>query len=85
MQGFVEKLGEIRFTKVKQRQLNKFDNLLNKKERNITGVSTQLNSSQGLVASQAGTCSPSPREGSSLVASQADRQAFTFPLGKEAV
>ena len=53
-QGFIERVGEIRFTKVKQRQLNKFNNLLNKKEGNITGVSTQLNSSQGLVASQAG-------------------------------
>ena len=60
-QDFVEKVDEIRFTKVKQRQLNKFYNLLNKKEGNITGVSTQLNSSQGLVASQAGRCSPSPR------------------------
>ena len=29
-------IGEIRFTKVKQRQLNKFNNLLNKKEGNIT-------------------------------------------------
>ena len=38
-QGFVEKVGEIRFNKVKQRQLNKFNNLL-KKEGNITGVST---------------------------------------------
>ena len=35
-QGFVDKVGEIRFTKVKQRQLNKFNNLLNKKEGNIT-------------------------------------------------
>ena len=31
-QGFIEKVGEIRSTKVKQRQLNKFNNLLNKKE-----------------------------------------------------
>ena len=29
-QDFVEKVGEIRFTKVKQRQLNKFNILLNK-------------------------------------------------------
>ena len=49
-QVFFEKVGEIRFTKVKQRQLNKFNNLLNKKEGNITRV----NSSQNLVASQAG-------------------------------
>ena len=32
-QGFIEKVGEIRFNKVKQRQLNKFNNLLNKKGR----------------------------------------------------
>ena len=31
-QGFVDKVGEIRFTKVKQKQLNKFNNLLNKKK-----------------------------------------------------
>ena len=48
-QGFIEKVGEIRFTKVKQRQLNKF-NTLNKKEGNITRVK----SSPNLVASQAG-------------------------------
>ena len=40
-QGFVEKVGEIRFNKVKLRQVNKFNNLL-RKEGNITGVSTQL-------------------------------------------
>ena len=44
-QGFIEKVGEIRFNKVKQRQLNKFNNLLNKKEGNITRVAS-LNSSQ---------------------------------------
>ena len=40
-QGFIEKVGEIRFNKVKQRQVNKFNNSL-RKEGNITGVSTQL-------------------------------------------
>ena len=30
-QGFVEKVGEIRFNKVKHRQVNKFNNLLKKK------------------------------------------------------
>ena len=76
-QGSVEKVGEIRFTKVKQRQLNKFNNLLNKKEGNITRVSTQHNSSQGLVASQAGRQASTqlpPGEGSNL-ASQACSQA----------
>ena len=48
-QGFIEKVGEIRFTKVKQIQLNKFNNL-NKKEGNIT----RFNSSPNLVGSQTG-------------------------------
>ena len=52
-QAFVEKIGEIRFPNVKQRQLNKFNNLLNKKEGNISGVSS-LNSSCNLVSSQTG-------------------------------
>ena len=39
-QGFVEKVGEIRFYKVKHRQVNKFNNLL-RKEGNITvGIHT---------------------------------------------
>ena len=46
-QDFIEKVGENRFNKVKQRQLKKFNNLLNKKEGNITGVSTQFSYSQG--------------------------------------
>ena len=82
-QGFIDKVGEIRFTKVKQRQLNKFNNLLNKKEGNIT------NSPQNL-ASQAGRQAGahlSPKEGSNLMAqaTQSGRQELTFPLGKEAV
>ena len=40
-QGFIEKVDEIGFNKVKHRQVNKFNNLL-RKEGNITGVSTQL-------------------------------------------
>ena len=31
-QGFTDKVSEIRFTKVRQRQLNKFNILINKKE-----------------------------------------------------
>ena len=50
-QGFIDKVGEIRFTKVKQRQLNKFNNLLNKKEGNITRANS-LNFPN--LASQAG-------------------------------
>ena len=66
-QGFIEKVGEIGFNKVKQRQLNKFHNLLNKKEGNITRVNFSPN-----LASQAGRQTGvllPPGEGSSLVAS----------------
>ena len=65
-QGFVDKVGEIRFNKVKQRQLNKFQNLVNKKEGNIIRVSNNNSPQAGnnLAASrQAGTHLPS-REGS---------------------
>ena len=76
-QGFIEKVGETRFAKVNQRQPNKFNNLLNEKEGNIIGVSSQFNS-QSLVASQAGRQAgahlPSGK-GSSLLACQAGRQA----------
>ena len=61
-QGFVDKVGEIRFNKVKQRQLNKFQNLVNKKEGNITRVSNNNSPQAGnnLVASrQAGAHLPS--------------------------
>ena len=35
-QGFVDKVGETRFNKVKNRQIKKFQNLVNKNEGNIT-------------------------------------------------
>ena len=66
MPGLHLKGSEIRFTKVKQRQLNKFNNLLNKKEGNITGLSS-LNSFQNLVCSQAGRHSPSLRRRKQLI------------------
>ena len=50
-QGFVDKVGEIRFTNVKQRQLKMFNNLVNKKEGDITRANT-LNSPN--LTSQAG-------------------------------
>ena len=40
-QGFIEKEGEIRFNKVKIRQVDKFNNLV-KKEGNIIGASSQI-------------------------------------------
>ena len=39
-QGFVDKVGETRFNKVKLRQIKKFQNLVNKKEGNITWSSS---------------------------------------------
>ena len=38
-QGFIDKVGETRFNKVKLRQIKKFQNLVNKKEGNITWYS----------------------------------------------
>ena len=42
-QGFVDKVGEIRFNKVKLRQIKKFQNLVNRKEGNITWSSNNNN------------------------------------------
>ena len=61
-QGFIEKVGEVRFNKVKIRQVNQFNNL-SRKEGNITGVSI-INSNNSSKASQAGrqAGSPLPRD-----------------------
>ena len=89
-QAFVDKVGEIRFTKVKQRQLNKYNILLNKKEGNITraNATTPTNSNNSTnsnnLASQEGrqaSASPPPGEGSTL--SQAGRQAGTLLPSRE--
>ena len=42
-QGFIDKVGETRFNKVKNRQIKKFQNLVNKKEGNITWSSNNNN------------------------------------------
>ena len=84
-QGFVENVGENRFNKVTQRQLNKFNTLLNKEEGNITGVSTQFSSSQGSNSLRDSATSQAvgvlPWEG--LVASQAGMQAGTHLPSQE--
>ena len=76
-QGFIDKVGEIRFTKVKQRQLKKYNILLNKKEGNITRANATTNPSN--LGSQAGrqvsTALPSG-EGRNL--SQVGRQAVAL-------
>ena len=41
-QEFIEKVKELKFKKVKDRQVRKFNNLLNKKEGNITWQSSQV-------------------------------------------
>ena len=66
-QGFVDKVGEIRFTKVKQRQLNKYNIVLNKKEGNITRANATTNPSN--LASQAG------RQASALLPPQGRKQS----------
>ena len=84
-QGFIDKVGEIRFTKVKQRQLNKYNILLNKKEGNITRANATTNPSN--LAFQAGrqasTLLPLGQE--AIYLKQAGRQVLSFPLGKEAI
>ena len=82
-QGFIDKVSEIRFTKVRQRQLNKFNILINKKEGNITRANA-INLTNNL-ASQAGRqASASLPSGEGSNPSQTGRQALSFPLGKEA-
>ena len=53
-QDFVDKVGEIRFNKVKQRQLNKFNLLINRKEGNITR-SNNTNSNTNNLTIQSGS------------------------------
>ena len=64
-QGFINKVSEIRFTKVRQRQLNKFNILINKKEGNITRANaTNLTQSNNLGSQSVRQASASPpREG----------------------
>ena len=73
-QDFIDKVGEIRFNKVKQRQLNKLNLLTIRKEGNITrsynntntnNLTLQENSQVNHISSQAPTwaTTPPPREG----------------------
>ena len=68
-QGFIDKVDEIRFTKVRQMQLNKYNILLNKKEGNITRAYATNPTNSNNLASQAGrqaSYSLPSREGSNL-------------------
>ena len=83
-QGFIDKVGKIRFTKVKQRQFNKFNILLNKKEGNITRANSPNSTN---LASQAGSPSPQGRKqlsGSNHSVSQAGRHSPSL-MGKEVI
>ena len=64
-QGFVDKVGEIRFNKVKLRQIKKFQNLVNKKEGNITWSSNNNNNlpqtGNNLMANRQAGTHPPPR------------------------
>ena len=68
-QDFIEKVGEIRFNKVKNRQVNKFNNLI-RKEGNITGITTNFSQVVRLSGRQAGA----PQD------STASQEASTAPL-----
>ena len=60
-QGFVDKVSEIKFTKVRPRQLNKFNILINKKEGNITRANAiNLNHSNNLGSQSVRQASASP-------------------------
>ena len=60
-QGFIDKVSEIRFTKVRQRQLNMFNILINKKEGNITRANAINLTHSNNLGSQAGRLAlPSP-------------------------
>ena len=75
-QGFIDKVSEIRFTKVRQRQLNKYNMLLNKKEGNITRANAinLINNLASQAGRQAGQHLPSPQgRQQSLPNSQAGR------------
>ena len=75
-QELIDKVSEFRYLKVRERQMNKFNRLLHKKERNVTWLvptSTQVNSTLLAVSvssPQAGSASPQ----AIIVASQAGRQ-----------
>ena len=58
-QGFINKVSELRFNKVKQRQINKLNHLVSKKEGNITIASNNINLNRQ-VQSPPSSCNPTP-------------------------
>ena len=85
-QGFINKVSEIRFTKIRQRQLNKFNILINKKEGNVNRANaTNLIQSNNLGSKSVRQASTSPLGKVTTHRKLTVRQAISFPLGKETV
>ena len=83
-QGFVDKVGEIRFIKVRQRQLNKYNMLKNKKEGNITRANaTNLTNSNNLPSQTGRQASTSFPCGEGSNPSQSGSQAGTLLPSRE--
>ena len=80
--GFINKVSEIRFSKVRQRQLNKFNILINKKEGNITRANaTNLIWSNNLGSQSIRQARASPQEGNNI--SQTNCQTGTLLPSRE--
>ena len=81
---FIIKVSETRFIKVRQRQLNKFNTLINKKQGNITRANATIWSYN--LGSQSGRqASTSPQVKVTTPPKLTVRQVLLFPLGKQAV
>ena len=82
-QGFINKVSEIRFSKVRQRQLNKFNILINKKEGKITRANAiNLIWSNNLGSQSVRQASTSPLGKVITHPKLTVRQVLSFPLGK---
>ena len=75
-QGFIDKVAEIRFNKVKLRQIKKFQNLFNKKEGNITWSSNNNNNNN---LPQAGN-NPNRQAGAPLCPGEGSNTPMARPL-----
>ena len=82
-QDFINKVSEIRFIKVRQGQLNKFNHLVTKKEGNITIVNAVYRTWSNLVSQPARQASASPLGKVITHPKLTLRQVLPFPLGKE--
>ena len=80
-QGFINKVSEIRFTKVRQRQLNKFNILVTKKEGNITRANAINHTQSNSVSQPVRQASASPGEGNNTT--QANTQAGALLPSRE--